>query len=54
MRRFVSVTGGVLSADIARDLADTGRPRIAKPFALTQLEAVLSTEGLIRAGALTS
>jgi CheY-like chemotaxis protein len=48
-RRFVFMSGGVLSADIARGLADTGRPSIVKPFTFEQLEAFLASHDLMRA-----
>jgi two-component system cell cycle sensor histidine kinase/response regulator CckA len=45
-QRFVFMSGGVLSAEMARALADTGRPRLAKPFTVDQLEALLQAHGL--------
>ena len=39
------MSGGVLSAEMARALADTGRPRL-KPFSLDQFEALLVANGL--------
>jgi CheY-like chemotaxis protein len=46
--RFVFMSGGVLSAEIARALAAAGRPRIAKPFTAEQLMDVLAASGLAR------
>jgi PAS domain S-box-containing protein len=45
-RRFVFMSGGVVSAEVARALADTGQPRIAKPFTIEQLGALLEASGL--------
>jgi len=49
--RFVFMSGGVMSAEIFADLAATGRPRVAKPFTVEQLEAVLDAHGIARATA---
>ncbi len=49
-RRFVFMSGGVLSAEMARAVADSGRPRLAKPFTVGQLEALIESEGLAPGG----